>query len=224
MSDVSATRKDRFEGRIFGLGTSSGARFVVGDWRRSPFGRFTDVFVAHPDGRRELLAPSERIAEYVCATYQFDDVTVGSVTAEDSADLHLEAGALRIDATVGPRLWIGQLLRPIPRRLAATRAFAHLADPFARRLLPGVRTIGSAGNGRVEWYGAYDLRTITTASVTWHGADLGALADVDPDPAFGFGSTPRRPMVTYLTTTVRLPHSHETTRPAGRSSVVGNAE
>ena len=39
-------------------------------------------------------------------------------------------------------------------------------------------------------------------SGTWQGMDLGSLAPVTPEPAFGFGSTPERPSVTAIVTTV----------------------
>jgi hypothetical protein len=38
---------------------------------------------------------------------------------------------------------------------------------------------------------------------SFDGQDLGRLAPVDPAPAFGFSSTPRRPSVTTVVTTVR---------------------
>ena len=46
----------------------------------------------------------------------------------------------------------------------------------------------------------------TTRSIaargTWRGRDLGTLAEVLPEPGFGFGSTPPAPSVTTLVTTV----------------------
>ena len=52
-------RRDRFTGRIAGVGTTSGVRVVVGRWDQSPWGGFTDVMLAQPDGLRVLLAPSQ---------------------------------------------------------------------------------------------------------------------------------------------------------------------
>jgi hypothetical protein len=69
-------------------------------------------------------------------------------------------------------------------------------------VLRGVRTRGSAGNGRREWYGATDAHEITAASGTFDGVDLGRLAPVTPPPRFGFSSTPPRPSVTTVVTTV----------------------
>ena len=76
---------------------------------------------------------------------------------------------------------------------------------MARLALRGVRTRGSAGQGRTETYGATDHHRIDAAQGTWRGRDLGALAPVLPEPGFGFGSTPSAPSVTTLVTTVTGP-------------------
>jgi hypothetical protein len=72
----------------------------------------------------------------------------------------------------------------------------------ARVLLRGVRTRGTAGADRREWYGATDAHRVDTATGGFDGVDLGGLADVDPPCRFGFSSTPRRPTVTTVVTTV----------------------
>ncbi|MDX6277225.1 MAG: hypothetical protein QOJ72_1353, partial [Nocardioidaceae bacterium] len=76
-------------------------------------------------------------------------------------------------------------------------------NPVASRLMPGVQTYGSAGGGRTEWYAARDVRRLVTASATWEGDDLGALAPVIPAVRFGFASSPAQPTVTTLTSYVR---------------------
>jgi hypothetical protein len=66
----------------------------------------------------------------------------------------------------------------------------------------GVRTRGTAREGRREWYGATDLRLVTSASGSFDGSPLGTLAPVDPPCRFGFSSTPRTPSVTSVVTTI----------------------
>lgn len=196
---------DRFEGRILGFGSTTGMRFVIGDWARSPLGAFTGVMAATADERRILLARDERIAEYVTATYSFDDVVVGPISLverDGGSRWTVEAGDLRVALDIGARTRVGRLLRTVPAPLARSRAFATLADPIARVVYPAVRTRGSAGNGRREYYGAQDQHAVVGMSGTWRGSDLGALADVRPNPQFGFSSTPERPSVTRVTTTV----------------------
>ena len=74
---------ERFDGWIAGLGTAAGLRVVIGHWPTSPLGAFTDVMVERPDGHRILLAPDEGVAEFVGATYTFDETRLGAVTHEE---------------------------------------------------------------------------------------------------------------------------------------------
>lgn len=197
--------RDRFTGRILGAGSTSGLRVVVGRWDASPWGPFADVMVAEPSGRRVLLAPDERVADYVAATYTFDEVRLGpvEVVGEDAWVVHAPGLDLRV--RVGVRAPLGLLLRAVPRRLATSTGWARVTDPVARRVMSGVRTRGSAGNGRTETYGAYDLHRVVSLAGTWQGASVGTLAPVSPEPGFGFGSTPEAPSVTSLVTTVVRP-------------------
>lgn len=197
--------RHRFTGRIAGVGSSSGVRVVVGRWDHSPLGTFADVMLAEPDGTRVLLAPSDAVADFVSTTYRFDRVEIGPVSAQVDADTwQVTAPGLELRFATGSRPLLGWLLRLVPRRVATHPAWARLTDPVARVVLRGVRTRGTAGNDRREYYGATDLRRITGVSGTWRGEDLGAVAPVSPEPRFGFGSTPERPSVTSIVTTIDI--------------------
>ncbi len=198
-----ATRGWRFTGRILGVGTSSGVRLVVGLWDDSPLGSFADVMVERADGHRLLLAPGREVADFVSATYSFDTVRVEPVRGR-CADGRLEVSSpsLRLTATLGGRTPLGRLLRGVPRGMAGRPLVATLTDPVARVALRGVRTRGSAGGGRREYYGATDVHAVVGLDATLEGADLGVLAPVDPPTRFGFSSTPRRPSLTTVVTTV----------------------
>ncbi|WP_353945519.1 hypothetical protein ABII15_30700 [Streptomyces sp. HUAS MG91] len=203
------SRRLRFDGWIAGVGTASGTRLVVGHWPGSPWGAFADVMVEHPDGHRELLAPTPRVADFVAATYTFDAVTHCPVTVVPSvAAWRVTAGPLRLTITPGRRDALGRVLRAVPRRVAVEPAWAAVCDLPARLLMPGVRTRGSAGGGRREWYAALDHHLITAVDATWDGTDLGALRAVDPPVRFGFGSVPRGPSLTRVVSTVELPPAH----------------
>ncbi|MFK0170550.1 hypothetical protein ACIQU5_17230 [Streptomyces sp. NPDC090306] len=192
----------RFEGCIAGIGTSSGARIVLGHWLRSPLGTFSDVMLEQADGQRVLLAPTLAAAEFVAGTYVFDEILVVPVEVSvTDAVWTVDAGPLHLRFTTGRRGALGLLLRAVPRPVAAHPLWATAIGPPAR-LLRGVRTHGSARPGRHEWYGAHDLRPITTATATLDGEHLGGLAAVEPPVRFGFGSTPRRPSLVQVTTTV----------------------
>jgi hypothetical protein len=114
----------------------------------------------------------------------------------------VRAGPLDLAFTAGPRPPLGVLLCAVPRPLATDRRWITAIDVVARRVLPGVRTRGSAGQGRREYYAALDLHRITGARVAWDGADQGGLTPVDPPVRFGFGSTPRAPSLVRVVTLV----------------------
>ncbi len=190
----------RFRGTIAGVGTTSGVRVVVGRWDTSPYGAFADAMVETPDGHRVLIAPTVEVAGFVASTYVFDEVRVEPILVDDWA---LSSPSLSLTLTVGRRTGLGRLLRLVPRTLAESPAWCLVTDPVARVVLRGVRTRGTAGRDRREWYGAPDVRAVLTASGTFDGRSLGALARVHPTPRFGFSSTPLRPSVTTLVTTVR---------------------
>ncbi|MFI1680540.1 hypothetical protein [Streptomyces sp. NPDC020607] len=205
----------RFDGWIAGLGTGAGVRLVVGYWPVSPLGSFADVMVERADGHRVLLAPSQQVAEFVSATYRFDEIVMCPVAVEAGqgqgqrqgqrqAQWTVTAGPLRLVFVPGRSTALGRLLRLVPGRLASSPGWAALCDVPARLLMPGVRTRGSAGRGRREWYAARDLRTITSARASWDGRDLGALTAVEPPVRFGFGSVPRRPSLARVVTTVEI--------------------
>jgi len=194
----------RFEGEICGFGTASGHRVVVGRWPRSPFGPFADVMHEAPDGTRTLLAPTTQVAEFVEGTYTFDVVRIVPVVAErSSGGLRVEAGDLAAEVTVGPRNALGWLLHAVPVRLARARWWCTVIDPIARVAMRGVRTRGTAGNGRHEFYGATDQHRVTAVAASLAGTDLGPLADVWPPVRFGFSSTPKAPSLVAVTTTIR---------------------
>ncbi|WP_369138426.1 hypothetical protein [Modestobacter versicolor] len=200
------TTRLRFDGWILGLGTTSGTRVVLGHWPRSPLGPMSDVMVQRPDGTRVLLAPTAEVADFVAATYTFDEVRLTPVTVDrpDDRTWTVAAGPLRLRVRTGGRPVLGRLLRAVPPRLARSPAWVGLLDRPAR-LTTGLRTRGSAGGGRTEWYGVQDLHVLDGVQASWDGEPLGALTDVRPPVTFGFGSVPPRPSVVRVTTTVQVP-------------------
>lgn len=196
----------RFDGWIAGLGTTSGTRIVVGRWRRTPFGSFTDVMIEDSSGHRTLLAPRAEVADFIAATYTFDEIKIVHVgVTQKRREWAVTAGELHLAFELGRRTKIGWLLKLVPGPLAARPAWVALIDRPAGMIMKGVRTKGSAGNGRREWYGARDLQPITAAVAWLDRSDLGGLAQVVPPVRFGFGSVPPAPALVRVTTTVQLP-------------------
>ncbi|WP_299053423.1 hypothetical protein [uncultured Nocardioides sp.] len=195
--------RSRFSGAIAGVGSASGVRVVVGRWDDGPWGRFADVMVETADGHRVLLAPTERVRRFVAATYTFDEERIEPVTVTGTrTSWHVRTPSLTLDLEVGRRSALGVLLRAVPRRLATSPAWCAVTDPVARVVMDGVRTVGTAREGRREWYGATDLHRVTALTGSFDGVGLGELADVDPPCRFGFSSAPRTPSVTAVVTTV----------------------
>lgn len=195
--------RDRFRGEICGFGTASGTRVVIGRWPESPFGSFADAMIEHADGRRVFVAPDDEVAAYVTSVYAFDELVVAGVATERTPGaLHFTGGPLRAEVAIGRRDALGWTLRSVPAALATSPAWATVIDPIARIVMRGVRTRGSTPGGD-EFYAATDRHRLTGVEARWDGADLGALGDVDPPVRFGFSSTPRRPSIVAVTTTVR---------------------
>jgi hypothetical protein len=160
--------------------------------------------VERADGHRLLLAPTDEVAGYVAGTYAFDEVRVVPFdVAVRGADWRVDAGPLALSFTAGRRPLVGVVLRLVPRGLATRIPWVRAVGLVARLALPGVRTSGTAGGGRREFYAALDLRRIAGGEVRWEGADQGPVAPVDPPVRFGFGSTPARPSLVRIVTLVR---------------------
>jgi hypothetical protein len=198
--------RERFTGRIAGVGSTSGVRVVVGRWDDSPWGGFADVMVEDALGHRVLLAPDERVRDFVAATYSFDEQVLDPVTVADRADgWQVTTPSLSLRLVVGGRTPLGAALALVPARVATSPAWCGVVDPVARVVLRGVRTRGTAGGDRREWYGATSVVAVTAIEGEWRGTDLGTLAPVDPPCRFGFSSTPKRPSVTSVVTTIERP-------------------
>ncbi|NYE38362.1 hypothetical protein F4692_003510 [Nocardioides cavernae] len=195
--------RERFTGRIAGVGSTSGTRVVVGRWDDSPWGPFADVMVEDAAGHRVLLAPTDRVREFVAATYSFDEEVIEPVAVTDTpTGWQVSTPSLSLRLDVGGRTPLGTALTLVPARVATSPAWCSLVDPVARVVLRGVRTRGTAGGDRREWYGATSVVSVTSIEGEWRGVAPGDLAPVDPPCRFGFSSTPARPSVTSVVTTV----------------------
>lgn len=184
-------------------------RVVVGWWHESPFGPFADAMVETAEGHRVLLAPSEQVRDLVAGTYVFDETRVEPVEVSAARagggrvrSWGVSSPSLSVSLEVGARMPLGRLLRLVPAGLAASPAFATAVDPVAQVVMRGVRTRGAARAGRREYYGATDLHAVTAMTGAFDGIPLGDLRPVDPPCRFGFSSTPRRPSVTDVVTTI----------------------
>ncbi|MDP8976633.1 MAG: hypothetical protein M3N28_09790 [Actinomycetota bacterium] len=185
-------RRYEFEGSICSAAFASGDRFVVGHWRTSPFGAFTDVMWARPDDERVLLAPTPEVAGFVRAVYSFDRVGVVDIGVSfDGRRLVVDAGEVSLTMLGGSgwRLPLGRLRPPW---------FTRWVEGWVARPLLGVRTYGVGQAGIRQWYRAEEFRPVAEATATLDRSDLGALRPFDVAVGFGFSGPPRRPSMVKL--------------------------
>ena len=176
---------DVFVGRITSTGFSTGDRIVIGDWRESPLGSFTNVMWAKPNGSRVLLSPSEKHAEYVSELYNFEDVEVTEITIErGKRDVSIEGGGLSIRIVWGV---------PFPIPFWRPLWFIASFEALFGRMLFGTRTHGITKNGRREWYSVRSLSRILKAEASFEGVDLGERKGFEIDACFGFSEPPSMP-------------------------------
>lgn len=194
-----------FDGHILGASFASGDRIVVGRWLRSPFGSFADVMWCRSDGRRVLLAPDERVRDFLARHYAFDELRVERVTAERTGDGAIvgSAGPVRLTLRPSGPGWASRLLALRPRRLRTATAWIDLEDrvlrPLVRPLFAAadVRTSGVTLTGARERYAVHDFRH-AEASASVDGVDLGPAAPCAP-AGFGFSEFPSTPALVRVT-------------------------
>ena len=192
-----------FDGAIAGVGSTSGVRVVMGMWPRSPLGLLIDLMIEKVDGTRILIAPSAASADFIASTYSFDEVRIEPTRLSMAANRWTVAStSAQVEFRTGRRTLLGVLLRLVPRPLARNPGWAAVLDPIARLVLNGVRTVGTAQQGRRETYCALDLHRISTMSGFVDGVSLGELASIDPAVRFGFGSVPPQPSLVRIVTVV----------------------
>ena len=196
----------RFDGEIVGVGTASGIRLVVGAWSASPFGALADVMVEGADGHRTLIAPQSDIATFIAATYVFDEVRIEPTELQYEGDaLRINSASLDLTVVLGGRTAVGRLLRIVPGPLRRARWWCRAIGPVARLVRPGVRTTGTAGGGRREYYCAADEHRVRSVTGAFDDIALGELRPVQPAVRFGFASTPPTPARVRVTTLIDLP-------------------
>ena len=194
-----------FDGHIMGSSFTTGDRFVAGRWFRSPFGAFADVMWCRPGGRRVLLAPDERVRDFVARHYAFDELTVGDVRVERRVDgaIEVTAGPVRLLLRARRPGVASTLLAMRPRPLRTWRPWIAAEDRVLRPLVQplfaarGVRTTGVTLAGTREWYAIHDLRD-ADAQASIDGVDLGAPATCPP-AWFGFSEFPAQPAIVRVT-------------------------
>ena len=174
-----------FEGRITSAGFDSGHRLVIGDWMKSPLGKFTNVMWARPDGSRVLLSPSIEHANYVSELYNFEEVKIVEMRIKRSRkglDIRTEEMSVRMT-------WGASFAIPIwgPLWVIST------IEAIFARLFFGTKTFGITRNGRREWYSVRSISRLLTAEAEMGGESLGNKGRFISTACFGFSEPPSIP-------------------------------
>ena len=176
---------DIFDGRISSCGFSSGNRIVVGDWKKSPLGPFTNVMWAKPDGTRVLLSPSEEHADYVSALYNFEEVHVVPIDVNrQRRGIDIVADSLNVSFE-----WKRGIGIPFSR----PKWIISTIEQWVASAVFGTKTHGLTCNGLREWYCIYNLSSINHAEASYDGEDLGVVSKFEVDACFGFSEPPKKP-------------------------------
>tara|TARA_B110000444_G_scaffold11420_1_gene9758 strand:- start:2527 stop:3447 length:921 start_codon:yes stop_codon:yes gene_type:complete len=176
---------DVFKGRISSSGFASGDRIVVGDWKESPLGSFTDIMWARPDGHRTLIAPNQEVVDYVEGMYSFDEIKIQDITVtEKQRRFTLSCESMDLDFS-----WKKGWKIPFRRSLF----FIATVELFFAKLFFGTRTHGTTKNNRKEWYAIDRVSNITDANATIEGKDAGGKMPMKEPCKFGFSEAPKKP-------------------------------
>lgn len=187
----------RIKGSISSVGFSDGNRFVIGHWEDSPIGEFGDVMWGTPKGEKILLAENDRIANFVSAIYDFDEIRVGDLTVKSDGQMTRATG-FGLDINLN-----GGMVRGfIPSRpLLFTR---FIENPIAS-ISMGVKTFGTSSRGVMEWYQACKWRRVISGNALLNGISLGPICSFDKPLGVGFSEPPRKLAIVDLQVTIRFP-------------------
>ena len=176
---------DIFKGRITSSAFESGDRIVVGTWKESIFGEFTDIMWAKKDGTRVLIAPTQEIANYVTAMYSFDEVILEEIsTSLNDSNLSVNCNTMNLEFS-----WNKGFPIPFKRSLL----FIRTIELFFAKLVFSTRTYGLTKNNRQEWYAIDRVSHITSATGNIEGGNIGEFGPMKEPCKFGFSEAPKKP-------------------------------
>ena len=176
---------DIFKGRITSSAFESGDRIVVGSWKESIFGEFTDIMWAKKDGTRVLIAPTQEIADYVTAMYSFDEVIIEEVsTSLSERSIKVSCNTMNLEFS-----WNRGFPIPFKRSLL----FIQTIELFFAKLIFSTRTYGVTKDNRKEWYAIDRVSHIKSATAQINGKNAGGFRPMKVPCKFGFSEAPKKP-------------------------------
>ena len=139
---------------------------------------------ANKDGKRTLVAPNQKVADYVNSMYEFEETIIEDISINNSErQLSLNSGTMNFELK-WDRGW------PIPFKRSLF--FIATVELFFAKLFFGTKTHGTTNNQRKEWYAIDRVSKIKSASGRINGQDLGDMTNMSPCK-FGFSEAPKKP-------------------------------
>ncbi len=176
---------DMFIGRITSTSFATGDRIVIGDWEESPLGSFTNVMWARKDGKRILISPSKKCAEYVSKIYSFEEVRICPIEViREDKKLQVKGPNLVLNME-----WGRSLMIPIKR----PRWFISTIECIVGNLIFGSKTYGKTRDGRKEWYMIKGISKVSKAYGEYNGETFGSMEKNLNPSLFGFSEPPKIP-------------------------------
>lgn len=176
---------DIFSGRITSSGFSSGDRIVIGDWKDSPFGSFTNIMWAKSDGTRVLISPSKKLAGYVSSIYSFEEINIADIeVTREKRSISVKAGNLEV------RMFWGVTF-PLP--FWRPKWFISTFEKLIAEKFFNTSTYGITNDGRKEWYSIRGISKVIDAEAKIDGISLGGSVNFEMNACFGFSEPPSWP-------------------------------
>ena len=179
-----------FDGQIFSSGFESGDRIVIGNWKYTPFGKFTDIMWAKPDGKKVLIAPNQKLIDFISSMYEFDEYIISSFSIEEKSNQIL----IKSDQIVCELEWSKGIKIPFRRPLWFISSLEYIVAFIFFR----TKTNGLTNDGRQEWYAIEKVSNLSSAKASINGKDLGKMTNFEPKATFGFSEPRKRPSAVEL--------------------------
>lgn len=194
-----------------GICFSSGHCLCLYNWSSSPtaLDAYESVFIITPGGDRRLYADPGAAGPYVETYHEFDRTSEATITwshaGEEGMEVHLDGADgttldLRADlgASTGTRV-LTAITALTPTPMLRTSLGGAISNLSLGLLLDtnGLKVVGHTETHEPYRVEADSLRTVTGATATLDGEDLGDLCPPDRPLGFGDARVPNEPFVTF---------------------------
>lgn len=184
-----------FRGQIFSSGFDSGNRIVVGNWKDTPYGTFTDIMWAKPNGDKILIVPNKELSDFISGMYSFDEIIITELNIEEKTNqLMINTNELNCELK-----WSKGIKIPRYRPLWFISSIEYMFGLIFFK----TKTHGTTMDGRQEWYAVDKISNLISAKVMINGEDLGSMRSFEPNANFGFSEPRKKPSAVEIRTHIQ---------------------